>query len=132
MAFRKSNIFGKKEKEKRKRKEKEKKRKKKSKWEQKYCFGMLPKTYSQGKQICKCDNPIMHGTSLIGYSTWVPSFQSLQNNNCMKCFKGLQMSKISFINTLTSYQLNLLRCPMLMFLMVLFYVVIYTAFSTDT
>jgi len=42
------------------------------------------------------------------------------------------MSKISFINTLTSYQLNLLRCPMLIFLMVLFYVVIYTAFSTDT
>lgn len=63
MVFRKSNISGK------KKKEKKKKKKVKSKSEQKYCFGMLPKTYSQGKQICKCDNPIMHGTSLISYST---------------------------------------------------------------
>lgn len=66
MVFRKSNIFGKKKKGKKKRKGK---KKVKSKSEQKYCFGMLPKTYSQGKQICKCDNPIMHGTSLISYST---------------------------------------------------------------
>lgn len=51
----------------------------------------------------------------------------------MKCFKVFKLLKLGFINTFTSCQLNLLRCPKLIRFFDFFsYVVIYTAFSTDT